>query len=389
MAVLSSMRRKWYARISSGSGDGREIKIVPLLTDSKVTARQRLSKVNSAEADIKSGVITDIEAFFPWLNEEGKSSVVTLGLGQAVIEWLDSRYRNNIRTSTLAINESALGHFTDMLGSKYPVERICISDIRRFREDRSLHLGHSPSTINMHLRSIKSFLNWLLEQEFITNCPKVKQVPVPVPDVKYLTEMQIGELMKLDLTKKHKFTAKGDVWVEDWEHYKRAFQFYLTTGCRLREPILGTVEGLWLDVPPTLSKNHIKRSIQLDAKKLTLLNEIRDRVFSHPNQDSAIRKYSRNFRKACDVIGVSKEISFHSLRHTFACIRRLQTNGNMPLVRDELGHKSLSTTERYCNIPIRRLEDDFPTYAKVAKNGDGNTLYGNTEPLKMRSLLEK
>ena len=170
------------------------------------------------------------------------------------------------------------------------------------------------------------------------------------------------------------------VWVEDWEHYKRAFQFYLTTGCRLREPILGTVEGMWLDAPPTLSKNHIKRSIQLDAKKLTLFNEIRDKVLSHPSQDSAIRKYSRNFRKACDVIGVSKDISFHSLRHTFACIRRLQTNGNMALVRDELGHKSLTTTERYCNIPIKRLEDDFPTYAKMAKNGNVLTHNVLTEP---------
>ena len=98
---------------------------------------------------------------------------------------------------------------------------------------------------------------------------------------------------------------------------------------------------------------------------------------------------SRNFRKACDVIGVSKDISFHSLRHTFACIRRLQTNGNMALVRDELGHKSLTTTERYCNIPIRRLEDDFPTYAKVAKNGDVPTLYVPTKPLKMESLIGK
>ena len=152
---------------------------------------------------------------------------------------------------------------------------------------------------------------------------------------------------------------------------------------------LRMMTALWLDVPPSLSKNHIKRSIQLDAKKLTLLNEIRDRVFSHPNQDSAIRKYSRNFRKACDVIGVSKDISFHNLRHTFACIRRLQTNGNMALVRDELGHKSLTTTERYCNIPIKRLEDDFPTYAKVAKNGDVDLLYVDIEPAKLESLVGK
>ena len=389
MASLKPRRGKWYARILVWDGITQREKLVPLKTKSKVTARQRFAEVESAEPDIKSGVITDIEAFFPWLNEERKSSVVTLALGQAVEDWLASRYHNNIRTTTLEINERALGHFTDMLGSKYPVERICISDIRRFREDRSIHLGHSPTTINMNLRSIKTFLNWLLEQEFIANCPKVKQVSVPVPDVKYLTEMQIAELMKLDLSVKPKFTAKGDVWVKDWEHYKRAFQFYLSTGCRLREPILGTVEGLWLDVPPTLSKNHIKRSIELDGDKLTVLNEIRDKVANHSNADTAIRQYSRVFRKACDVIGVSKQISFHSLRHTFACIRRLQTNGNMALVRDELGHKSIGTTERYCNILIKRLQDDFPTYAKSAKNGIMDTLTMDTKPLKMESLLKE
>ena len=177
--------------------------------------------VYRVEDDIKSGVIPNdkesLKKFFPWLNDAGTSEVVRLTLGEAVERWLDSRYRNNIRTSTLAINKSALGHFADMLGSKYPVAKISIGDITLFREERSVILEHSPTTINMNLRSIKSFLNWLLEQEFITNCPKVKQVPVDEPEVKYLTEMQIADLFKLDLSKKHKFTAKGDVWVNDWE----------------------------------------------------------------------------------------------------------------------------------------------------------------------------
>ena len=111
--------------------------------------------------------------------------------------------------------------------------------------------------------------------------------------------------------------------------------------------------------------------------------------------DTAIRQYSRNFRKACDVIGVRKDISFHSLRHTFACIRRLQTNGNMALVRDELGHKNIATTERYCNIPIKRLQDDFPTYAtaeKVLKNGKKERWYsenGIVKPSKMELPVGK
>ncbi|MDP6297693.1 MAG: hypothetical protein QGH17_08770 [Candidatus Marinimicrobia bacterium] len=61
----------------------------------------------------------------------------------------------------------------------------------------------------------------------------------------------------------------------------------------------------------------------------------------------------------------------------------------MPLVRDELGHKSLSTTERYCDIPIKRLEDDFPTYAKSGKSSDGIVTNGIVNPSQMRSLLEK
>ena len=61
----------------------------------------------------------------------------------------------------------------------------------------------------------------------------------------------------------------------------------------------------------------------------------------------------------------------------------------MALVRDELGHKHISTTERYCNIPIKRLQDDFPTYAKSAKNGDVDMLYVDIEPSKLESLVGK
>ena len=61
----------------------------------------------------------------------------------------------------------------------------------------------------------------------------------------------------------------------------------------------------------------------------------------------------------------------------------------MALVRDELGHKNINTTERYCNIPIKRLQDDFPTYAKVVKNGDVATLYVATEPPELEAVVGK
>ena len=67
----------------------------------------------------------------------------------------------------------------------------------------------------------------------------------------------------------------------------------------------------------------------------------------------------------------------------------------MALVRYELGHKNIATTERYCNIPIKRLQDDFPTYAtaeKVLKNGKQERWYsenGIVKPSKMELPVGK
>ncbi len=93
MATLSKRRKQWFATISEGSGAIRRRTHIPLRTESKVSARQRLSAVTSIEPDIKSGVIgsdtKSLEAYFPWMNEEGTSKVVQLGLEDAVSEWLD------------------------------------------------------------------------------------------------------------------------------------------------------------------------------------------------------------------------------------------------------------------------------------------------------------
>ena len=55
----------------------------------------------------------------------------------------------------------------------------------------------------------------------------------------------------------------------------------------------------------------------------------------------------------------------------------------MPLIRDELGHKVIGTTQRYTEIPLDMLEQDFPSYAKQAINGDVTTQYVTAKPSEM------
>lgn len=125
---------------------------------------------------------------------------------------------------------------------------------------------------------------------------------------------------------------------------------------------------------------------------MSLTYGMKERVNNANTEGWAKQRYSKVFRRACKRLGIDKHL--HCLRHTYGVIRRLETNGNILLMRDELGHKSVKTTERYCQIPLRRLEQDFPSYAygsvkvqKVAKTHFRDTLIRDTKEVKVKFPL--
>jgi len=387
--------RKW---------DGtREIEmLIPLKTDNKSIAHERLAQVNRLEKDIKNGT----EFSFPWMNEKGETRIKKLRLDEAIDLFLESRTRDNIRPKTIEQNELALRHFMSVMGKSFPIEKVTIHHLETFKQWSMER--HSPTTVNMNLRAVRTFLQWLDDNRYIHSVPKTKQVKVDESNPMYLTETELGELFKLDLCKskmdmpnrddKGKFLdnragrTKGMCYVTDWHHYRRAYWFYLTTGCRLREPFNGAINGNWLDVPAALSKNGKERNIYLAEKQKEIAHEMQDRVAEVKSHKNITDRYSKVFKKACRLLGIDKH--FHCLRHTYAVIRRLETNGNILLMRDELGHKSVKTTERYCKIPFRRLEQDFPSYAKgtvieqkVAKNSFRDTEIRDTQEVKVDFTL--
>ena len=66
-----------------------------------------------------------------------------------------------------------------------------------------------------------------------------------------------------------------------------------------------------------------------------------------------------------EVDGQDTKYHLHCLRHTFAVRRYLQTR-DIYLVKQELGHESVTTTERYAKFSLRRLEADFPSLVNSA-----------------------
>ena len=95
---------------------------------------------------------------------------------------------------------------------------------------------------------------------------------------------------------------------------------------------------------------------------------------------------SKMFKKALRSIGADESKHFHSLRHTFA-VRRLIQGTSIYDLKLLMGHSSVTTTEVYSNMNLKRVAQDFPTivssYVNEAKIGKVDTKLVDTVALPM------
>ena len=354
MAYLWQRGAVWYARMQWRDANGQKKDYQKSLhTNSIVTARERLVLVNRVKTEIKEG----LSFSFPWMNDEGQTKVLVFRIKDAINQWMVHRKKNKIAMSTLEINQLALNYLIDCTGSKRPLDTISNSDIANYIDYLDAK-GNSDTTINIHLRTIKAMLNFYHKLGKLNSTPIIQQRKIPKTEPIYITDDEFQSLMELD---------------ELDDFYKRVFLLYRETGMRLREPFISSLIGDWIDIPPE-SKTKSVRSIELSdpLKKVFLeLKKWYDQGYGSTLIDAG-DNISKVFKKSLRKIGSKDTKHFHSLRHTFA-VRMLLKNTSIYDVKLMMGHTSVTTTEQYSNMNLKRVAQDFPTlvtsYAKTPKFG--------------------
>jgi len=345
MAGLRLIKGKYYARVHMPKGHRPAEKKIPLRTADEKTARVRRLEVEEREADIKSG----IDLSFPWLNATGTVKIVRLSLEDAVAMYKKSRKAEGLSKSAIDIFQDAANDLMKLLGKSYPVTQISIKEIDLYKSTR--REKYTKTTIQIRLRNFKTFLRYLKDRGEIEEVPTIKLLHIPKSDPLYLSN--------------EVFNAICDE-VDDYT--KRVFSFYRETGCRLREPIEGRLEGDFLVTNAETTKSRRKRQIFLTPELKEILIELQEKSHSKnlvaTDKKNPIRgtheaqHYSKCFAQAMEDAKLSG-YRFHNLRDTCAVRHYLKTR-DIYAVKTLLGHASVVMTEKYANFEPRRLEQDFP-----------------------------
>lgn len=79
-------------------------------------------------------------------------------------------------------------------------------------------------------------------------------------------------------------------------------------------------------------------------------------LFSAPDKERhiTIRTAQRVFERACEKAGIKKDVTIHSLRHSFAT-HLLESRTDLRYIQELLGHKSSKTIEIYTHVSSKSL----------------------------------
>ena len=251
-------------------------------------------------------------------------------------EFISDCERNGLRPQTLYSYERSLDNLSEIFPYSYQTIHLNEGTIRQFT-DRLKSTGkkgkRKSSSVNVNLRSVRTFLNWLYERKYISERIKVRLIKVDKKQPKILTP---GELQKIyNLVDDPKLLA--------------TFRVYEHTGMRLSELHTCEREGQFIRVIAETAKGRSERIVPLPKE----IEEAFELARTNPYLPNLITKKFSKFRKDA---GVVEGKSLHSLRHTFAA-RTLLAQKNPYLVKTLLGHQSITTTEIYLQFPEGYLRD--------------------------------
>lgn len=242
---------------------------------------------------------------------------------------------------------------------KKPLIKLDKDDIRDFL----FKIEKSERTKAHYLTVFNSFYKYLvfMDKLEVNPCDGIKSPKLEKKLPSYLTKEEIDKLFDIRLTKPIDYRNKA------------MLEVLYATGTRISELINLELSQIDFDecVIRVTGKGSKDRIVPMGNSALKALQEYiyNYRVFLVKNDNNYVflnkngEKISRQgffkiLKSLADSAGIKKEVSPHTLRHSFAT-ELLNNGADLRVIQELLGHENLETTEIYSHLQNKKIKDDY------------------------------
>lgn len=229
----------------------------------------------------------------------------------------------------------------------------------------SLHPNHAKTSVARRLSGLRAFFRYLVREGHVAANPALA-VSAPKAGRKLPEFMPVDEILHLlDTVADEGLSGARD---------KAILETLYATGVRVSELVGLDVKDLDFanGFARVRGKGKVEREVVLTAQAMRALNcyfDARSANGLEATREAAVflnarggRLTDRSVRRILDAwllrAALSRKVSPHTLRHTFAT-HLLAGGADLRAIQELLGHKSLSTTQKYTHLGIERLMEVY------------------------------
>lgn len=287
---------------------------------------------------------------------------------------LVTEYMTYLASEKMKSNNTIQSYSSDVLNYLYYLENVKgITDIKNVTtEDVKNYLaylkkmGYSPSSSSRALSTLKSFHKFLVLEHYIKHNPTLS-ISAPKLDKKLPTVLSVEEVMMLlnSLNDDTPYNARNRAMIE----------VMYGTGLRVSELVNLKLNELHLTskMISTTGKGSKERIVPINdyaAKVLRdyivkyrpeLVKNGKDNNYiflNNQGQPLSRQSFFLILKKLSKDAGIEKEISPHTLRHSFAT-HLLEAGTDLRYIQEMLGHEDISTTQIYTHLSKQKIKSVY------------------------------
>ncbi len=277
----------------------------------------------------------------------------------------------SLSKNTSASYISDIRKFALTIGGKQPAD-IISDDISEFLSNELAASNISKRTQSRYVSSLKGFFNFLEIEGYIGKNPaEVIQQPK--------ISRHIPVVLSVDEVEK--IIAGIDLSQNEGHRNKAIIELLYSCGLRVSELVSLRISDLFFDEGfiRVLGKGDKQRLVPIGQMAIDAINlylhqtrrgytaKTEDILFLNRHGGKLTRQMVFiMIQNACETAGISKVVSPHTFRHSFAT-HLIENGADLRAVQEMLGHESILTTEIYTHIDTAHWQNEIRTHHPIEK----------------------